>query len=210
MTATQTNKGTVAFQAWVACLFVASILGAMAYWTGDEVVAIFKAEAEAIGTIFGDWPVGTATQWWNCLRLDQMEDATVQWILKGTREGDPLSALASQINRFSANCVINAFGFIFIGFVRFAMSLQWMLFCTPLFVISASVGMLQREVNRQTFAFSSPYRLAAKVRFLKWTLVSWMALLVVPLEISPYLPLAAVWLLAISPGFLLAGLQKEI
>ena len=90
------------------------------------------------------------------------------------------------------------------------MSLQWMLFCTPLFVISAAVGMLQREMNRQTFAFSSPYRLAAKVRFLKWAFATWIVLLVIPLKVSPYLLIATVWLLAISPGFLLAGLQKEI
>ena len=210
MTASQMNKGTVAFQTWLACLFIASILGATAYWSGDEVIAIFKTEAETISNIFGDWPVSTATRWWDWLRLDQIEDTTIQWILKGTREGDPLSALASQINGFSAGCVINAFGFLFIGFVRFAMSLQWLLFCMPLFVISTGVGMLQREMNRQTFVFSSPYRLAAKVRLLKWALVSWIALLVIPLEISPYFLLAVVWLLAISPGSLLAGLQKEI
>ena len=210
MTTSQPKKGALAFKTWLACLFIVTILGATAYWSGDEVVAIFQTEAEAIRTIFGEWPMSTATHWWTCLRLDQIQHTTVQWILQGSREQDPLNALANQINRFSASCVINGLSFLFIGLVRFAMSLQWMLFCTPLFLISASVGMLQREMNRQTFAFSSPYRLAAKVRFLKWAFATWMVLLVIPLKVSPYLLIATVWLLAISPGFLLAGLQKEI
>lgn len=210
MTTSKINKGTVAFQTWIGCLLAASLLGTMAYWSGEEMIAIVRTEVTSIRSIFGEWPVDTAMQWWNWLRLDQIESDIVQQILNGSRGSDPLRALADQINRFFAGWVANAFGFVYLGFIRLAMCLQWMLFCAPLAVMSIVVGMLQREVNRQTFAFSSPYRIAAKIRFLKWTLSALIVLLVIPIELPPYFLLATVWLLAVCPGFLLAGLQKEI
>ena len=74
-------------------------------------LAIVKTEVASIRSIFGEWPVDTAMQWWNWLRLDQIESEIVQQILNGSRGNDPLRALADQMNRFFAGWVANAFGF---------------------------------------------------------------------------------------------------
>lgn len=100
MTTSKTNTGTVAFQTWIGCLLVVSLLGTMAYWSGEEMLAIVKTEVASIRSIFCEWPADTAIQWWKWLRLDQIESEIVQQILKSSRGNDPLRALADQINRF--------------------------------------------------------------------------------------------------------------
>ncbi|WP_274955630.1 DUF4400 domain-containing protein [Duodenibacillus massiliensis] len=204
------STGSLVFKSWLLIFAVSILFGATAYWSGEEVAGIAKAEVEAAYALFGEWPLALASRWWDELQLNALQDACIQAVFFDYRENDPLRELGEQADRFLAGCVINGFGLVYVWFVRLAVVLRWGCFCLPLAVAVLIVGLLQREFNRQMFTFTSPYRIASKVALLKWTAIAAVVLLLCPVKLPLYGVMAVVCVLAVLPGWLVAGLQKEL
>ena len=204
------GKAAIAFRVWICCFLTAVIVGAAAFSPNGKVETIADKETSAIASLLGEWPQSWAEHWWQRLQLDQLQDAAVQTVCGKKIDNDPLQWLGDRMDTFFIRSILNAFGLVYLGMVRAAACLQWLLICLPLAAVSVIVGLLQREINRQTFSFSSPYRFAAKFKLIKWAAGALAIFLLLPMELPPYSLLAAVWVLAALPGFLIAGLQKEI
>lgn len=205
-----TRQRKLAWKMWLASCLVVIFFGATAYLTTDDIMKSTGAELLTVEAVLGKWPQEQALGWWLSLQLDEVQATLVEAIDNGNRTSDPLYWVGEKLNAFLIGCVVNAFHLLFLFFLRVAACCQWAIYCLPLALISLAVGFLQREVNRQTFSFSSPYRFAVKYKVQKWFLVLLVGALFCPWTVSPYVLFVAVWVLTALPGVLIAGLQKEL